>query len=83
MIGTHSLSIFVVKAQDLKRAVPLKRSVQIPQLPVHPRNHCIVSQALAERWSAAQLPQRRCIQDNAVDSHHYDKRKCYLMSHAS
>lgn len=45
---THSLSIFMVEVQDVKRAVLLKRSVQIPELPVHSRNHCGVSQALAE-----------------------------------
>lgn len=38
----------MVEVQDLKRAVLLKRSVQIPELPVHSRNHCGVSQALAE-----------------------------------
>lgn len=47
--STHSLSVLIVKAQDLKWAVLLKRPVQIPQFPIYPRNHSIVSKTLTER----------------------------------
>lgn len=46
---THSLSVFIVKPQDLKRAVLFQRSVQVPEFSIDPRNHSVVGQTLAEK----------------------------------
>lgn len=52
---THSLSVFIVKPQDLKRAVLFQRSVQVPEFSIDPRNHSVVGQTLAERSSAKKV----------------------------
>lgn len=50
---THSLGVFTVEAQQLQRAVFLQRTIQIPQLVVHPGDHTIISQTLT---AGAQTP---------------------------
>lgn len=43
---TYSLSFLIIKLEQLKAAVILQRSVQVPHTVVHFGNHCVVSEAL-------------------------------------
>lgn len=49
ILFSHSLSVLIVKAQELERTVLLQRPVQVPKLTIYSRNDGIVSKALAER----------------------------------
>lgn len=49
---TYGPGVFIVEAEQLQGTVPLQRSVQVPQLSIHPRDHSAVSKALAEKGSA-------------------------------
>lgn len=46
---SHSLSILIVKAQELETTVLLQRPVQVPKLTIYSRNDSIVCKVLAER----------------------------------
>lgn len=44
---THSLSLLLIKVQELQGAVLLQGPVQVPQLPTDPGDHGVVGQAPA------------------------------------
>lgn len=46
---TYSLSLLIIKLEQLKAAVILQRSVQVPHIFVHFSDHCVVGEALTGR----------------------------------
>ncbi len=46
MRWTYSLSLVIIKLEQLKAAVILQRSVKVPHTVVHFGNHCVVCKAL-------------------------------------
>lgn len=45
--STYSLSLFIVKFQELQAAVFLQGSIEVPHAVVHFGNDCVVSESLA------------------------------------